>query len=46
MVYYLRVPYSQEPQLLRGNPSDFVIAGDIIKPVFAVGAAELIQSAT
>ena len=38
------VPYSQEPQLFL-EPSDFVIAGDIIKPVFAVGAAELIQSA-
>ena len=44
MVYYLQFLIRKSPNF-SWKPSDFVIAGDIIKPVFAVGAAELIQSA-
>ena len=45
MVYYLQFLIRKSPNF-SWKPSDFVIAGDIIKPVFAVGAAELIQSAS
>ena len=44
MVYYLQFLIRKSPNF-SWKPGDFVIAGDIIKPVFAVGAAELIQSA-
>lgn len=44
MIYYLQFLVRKSPNF-SWKPSDFVISGDIMKPMFSVGAAELVQSA-